>query len=484
MKFIRYVLGIVAVFMVSFATAQTIPQRVHRPKNVLQEPEGSLNSNTPKGVHNAALATGSDISAKIAAIISSCAGASCPIFIPAGTYSFSTALSIPSYVHLYGAGQTQTILNYTGSTTPVISVPGNNVYLHDFALNGPVENVVTGSYNSLLGIVVTGNSVLLDKLIVMHFWGIGANIQVAGNNDVVSNSDLENGRIPLQALTISGHASTGAIFRSNYLSNHMSQAIAYEAPNVHHWDCLEAEGSTDTLIEGNTAEDCGTSGIYFGANGDTTLRTRVIGNKIVHAWNRGIDGGVTGDVTTGNKIYGFVIANNIVQDSAADNIWSVCGSNGVITGNYAEYSTGYAAFFGSYVSKDRSGLVVTDICGTTAGDITKYVSVIGNTSFDYTRTAFAGLALNIKATSVGHSWSNNITNVSFYQAPTISFRTNSITHHGNLTLARLVDSSGNSYFSGTKSTYSFGSGGALVKSTPTAANITIYVGTGHAYLIK
>ena len=75
--------------------------------------------------YDATLFPGADIGAKINGIITFCAGAVCPIYIPAGTFTYTTPIVLASNVELFGAGEYITNLFFNpGSPANAISGTG------------------------------------------------------------------------------------------------------------------------------------------------------------------------------------------------------------------------------------------------------------------------------------------------------------------------------------------------------------------------
>lgn len=338
----------------------------------------SLGVSNLNNVYNASLATGSDIGAKINAVISLCAGGPCPIYIPAGTYSFTTPIVMASNVDLYGAGMKNSLLLYNGATTTyaiTFSSSVNYATVRDFSVTGPVETPSNlSSYNTLSGISMAGNHNTIHNMYVAHFWRYGGMVGVGGTFNTVSDSDLEYGTYII-LMNGSNH-----IIRHNYVSNHYSQAKAYEAPLVHYWDGIGSESVQNTLIEGNTTTDNATAGIYTGGGGfGNAFGNRIVDNFVQYNWQHGIDIGVSGDVTAGNSVTNTVVANNISIDNQGANIWSICNQGISITGNYSAYTPAYTTFFGIAPLTSNALIAIAEICGSATLDVESNVSVVGNT---------------------------------------------------------------------------------------------------------
>lgn len=376
---------------------------------------------------NVTAVSGSDIGAKINASVTRCAGAPCPIVVPSGTYNFSTPVILASNVDLSCAGEHETTLHFT-PLTGIAIVAGEsttNVKVHDCSITGTQETPGTAaSYNNATGLSLMGTHSVADHVAISHFWKHSGALTIEGGYNTVSNSDLEFDQYPLAV----GGAHNVA--RGNYLNTHYSSAQSFEAPGVHYWDCITAEGATSLLIEANTVEDCGQSGIYFGANGNLTKDIRVIGNHVLHAWNRGIDLGVSGHVTSSNAVSGFAIQGNTVTDSRLDNIWLVCDSHGVVSGNTSLYTSNYTAYYGRMASGSRNGIALYDGCSggaPTAADSVTYVSITKNIANDQTGTSFSGIGFNVnRDTSLGNSCLDNVTDRGLYIAHAANLKLNKV----------------------------------------------------------
>lgn len=88
---------------------------------------GSTSAQNLNGILNAALFPGGDIGAKINAAVTSLSGAGGEIYVPAGSYSFSTSMLVPRNVRIHGAAAYSTLLTYTGSSWAVIVADSGNI---------------------------------------------------------------------------------------------------------------------------------------------------------------------------------------------------------------------------------------------------------------------------------------------------------------------------------------------------------------------
>jgi hypothetical protein len=147
----------------------------------------TVNTLTANGVLNLlSVSSGADIGAKINALIAGCAEAFCPIYIPAGSYAFTTPIVLASNVELFGAGEYRTTLNYTAAIpglggpthtaliTTAISAGSSTtkVKLHNFQILGTQE--IIGSpvtYNNTQAIALNG--------MYSSIWSYGAMVNLS-----------------------------------------------------------------------------------------------------------------------------------------------------------------------------------------------------------------------------------------------------------------------------------------------------------------
>jgi hypothetical protein len=135
---------------------------------------------------------------------------------------------------------------------------------------------------------------------------------------------------------------------------------------------------------------------------------------------------VTGHVSKENGITSLTVTNNHVIDNLEDNIWLICVQHADVSGNRTEYTRGYPTFFGSKAASTRSGIAVGDLCGDATQDISTNVSVTGNTVRDYQAESVIGLNLNVKALSIGNTFTGNTNNSRFYVGPHVALTHNTV----------------------------------------------------------
>jgi len=294
------------------------------------------------------------------------------VYFPAGVYKVSGTLTLSSN-HMYvGASRGSSIIKFTSQDQTIIE-GGNssNVAIKSLSILG---NAQTPTSN--LGIHFGSGSTrnVIDDVEVEYMFNIG--IQVAGTQNTISNSFVENCRY---GISIGGDQHT---IKNNYVSNHYS-TVGTGAGSLY-WDGIVSEGLTNSLIEGNTAEDNGQSGIYTGGNGSVSYNNRIVNNYVAHNFNRGIDQGVSGDVTASNSLGKLTIVGNTAIDNKEANIWLNQVSGASVSGNYVEYTSAYPTFFGQNANPNRVGVALAEIGGSGSTlDATSNVTLVGNTVIDY-----------------------------------------------------------------------------------------------------
>ena len=371
-----------------------------------------------------------DIGAKVNAAAASCK-AVCDIAIPAGLFTYSTPIVLPSNANLYCAGRKATHLVYMGAAhTYAIRSSGDNVRIHDCSLTSTPETPSNlSSYNGVLAISLTGTHSSIFNMDVAHFWGYGNMVELAGSFNSLHDSDLEYGTF------VVGIPGSNSTVLNNYISNHYSKAQSYEKPATHYWDGINGEGARNSLISGNTVIDNGQSGIYMGGNGTVAFNNRIEGNQVRYNWNRGIDQGVTGDVVVGkNSVQNETITGNNVYNNLSANIWLACVQKAIVSRNISSYDGNYATYFGSRADpKGKAGIALYEACGTrTNADVVSSVVVSGNTVSD--STVNQNISVNVSRGS-GNTVQDNVINQFDYLNPGLD-RSRNTYHPSRVTPAK------------------------------------------------
>jgi len=146
---------------------------------------GTLQAANIVGMRIATNFTGADIGAQVNAAFANCSNL-CTVYIPAGSYSYSTAIAYPvgtlGTACLVGAGPGTTILNWTGAAgTDAITATGTgqasaNVCMKDFE--------VVGNVNAQSGIHLKNfNKGVLSNILVQGFTATGTTAGIGILND-------------------------------------------------------------------------------------------------------------------------------------------------------------------------------------------------------------------------------------------------------------------------------------------------------------
>lgn len=158
---------------------------------------GTLTAGSVNSTVNAALQSGIDVGAKINASLALC-GSQCEIYIPAGSYSYSTQIVLP--LQIFGTykltGSPGAVLSYTGTSDAIVTPIGpngpgdSNLIIEGFQINGnasatsgihtyptnriTIRNMTIQGFSSGDGIRVEGtnSSNIYDNLITNNFNGI------------------------------------------------------------------------------------------------------------------------------------------------------------------------------------------------------------------------------------------------------------------------------------------------------------------------
>jgi hypothetical protein len=321
------------------------------------------------------------------------------IYFPAGVYLVTTSLNLQSN-HIYsGSGRYQTWILYTGNNNSAALKMNSSVGIK-------ISNLgltTSGTYTRATGIDF-GTSVesTVDDVAISQFWGNSC-ISLSGNQNIVRNSDLENCKY---GVLMTGDRNT---LSHNYISNHYSRSSEFGS-GTDYWDGVCAEALTNSLIDGNTVEDNGQSGIYTGGNNSVSYGNRIVNNYVFRNFNRGIDQGVSGDSSSTSSLGKLTIVGNTAIDNKELNIWINYVTGAVISGNYAEYTTNYPIYFGSFANPNRTSVGVGESGGSgTSSDMTSLVTVTGNTVIDYAGSSKICLTLGVvlgKNNVVGPNASN------------------------------------------------------------------------------
>jgi hypothetical protein len=224
--------------------------------------------------------TGSDIGAKInSALTSAACNTSCTMFIPAGTYNFSTQIVLP--YHLFGTyklqGSPGAVLTWTGTGDAIVAQPG---YIGDGNLIIEGFQLVYGGSGTLNGIhLYPTNRVTVQNMVIYGFsHGSGIKIEGLNSSNILNNLIFNNQNgVELLSTFCTGSSPTYTCNPGNYASGtlYAANAINIEHNQITdngHWGVIldDSPGNGDSgalndNISFNDLELNGTSGSTYGA---------------------------------------------------------------------------------------------------------------------------------------------------------------------------------------------------------------------------
>ncbi len=260
------------------------------------------------------------------------------VYVPPGNYIISDydkiVLNRPMQA-LIGAGARASILDYTGpcdadviATDSVVRLAQPEEVVRDLGITSHRAQKCI-----VIGIQMISNHGLVDNVAVSQMWHRG--IAVHGNYNSVLNSDIEYNRV---GIFLGG---SHQLARGNYISNHWSESPAPRlwTNQSAYWDGIMAEGLTDSVIDGNTVEDNGQSGIYTGGNHSVSNGNIISYNVVRHNRNEGIDQGVLGVPNPSSNYVGhLIIVGNTTEDNFRRDIWLNQVDGAVVVNNHAAYT--------------------------------------------------------------------------------------------------------------------------------------------------
>ena len=237
------------------------------------------------------------------------------VYVPAGHYKISNYDAIvlrKPLQELTGAGRTASVLDYVGPCQP--TVDGSHSAI---TLSGPKEVVRDLGLTSTLpqkciltGIRTISDHGIVDNVAVTQMWHAGVGLH--GNYNSLIDSDIEYNYYGVAA------GGDHLLIRGNYISNHYSTSKEPRpwTNKSMYWDGIAGEGLTKAVIDGNTVDDNGQSGIYTGGNHSVSSGNIISYNVVRHNRNEGIDQGVVGAVNASSNYLGKLI---IVFNTSVDN---------------------------------------------------------------------------------------------------------------------------------------------------------------------
>jgi len=274
------------------------------------------------------------------------------IFVPPGHYAISNydtlVLNHPNQV-LFGAGRDASTLDYNGPCQQGVHAGSYSAV----TLTRPgdvVRNLAITSRTAekciLIGIRMASNHGLVDNVAVSQMWHVGIGVQ--GNHNSVLDSDIEYDHTGIYV------GGDHQLVRGNYVSNHWSTSGEPHpwTPQSLYWDGIMSDGLTNSIIDSNTVEDNGQSGIYTGGKPFPSYGNVISFNIVRHNRNEGIDQGISGTVDHNSNYIGhLVIVGNTSIDNFRRDIWLSEVDGAVIADNNAEHTANYSGWWARAVRK-------------------------------------------------------------------------------------------------------------------------------------
>lgn len=281
-------------------------------------------------------------------------------------YRLTDTLIVPDNIIIEGEGAHTGFIYQDGhcNKKPIILINSKNIYIRYLGIvfstpeGGRIEN------SSILCIVLGKNahSCIVDNVSINgngngHV-GFSQGIRIVGDNNIVLNSLILNCGIGISInaknITISNNQIT-----NNY-SNFSNKPWSMNSPE---WDGIIMEGCYNCYILNNKIFKCGQSGVYCGGNNSGSDNILIKGNIISDNWNRGIDIGVTGKVTSKNYVSNVTICDNTVFDNREPQIWLYNVNNCNVLANKVNINSLYNKKFGGFQG-GRVGVALGNAEGT------------------------------------------------------------------------------------------------------------------------
>jgi hypothetical protein len=269
------------------------------------------------------------------------------VYVPTGNYTIANhdvLVMATAQQKLYGDGPTASLLNYMGPCESNIQTAFSVLTLR--APHETVSALGITSHESakcrMLGIHMISTDGLVDNVAVSQMWHHG--IAVQGSHNSVIDCDVEYN---YYGVALGGDHQ---LLRGCYISNHYSTSGEPRpwTEQSMYWDGVVSDGLTDSVIDGNTVEDNGQSGIYTGSNQSVSYGNVITNNIVSHNRNNGIDQGVSGPASRSSHYVGsLTIAGNKCTDNWNEDIWLNEIDGAVVANNYAAHTADYPHWWGS-----------------------------------------------------------------------------------------------------------------------------------------
>jgi len=232
----------------------------------------SCSVNGTVNVESSCFASYLDLGAKVTAALASC-GSQCELYIPAGSYSYTTSISLP--LNIFGTykltGSPGTVISYTGTNDAIVTPIGTNgpgdsqLIIEGFQVNG------TASATSGIHTYPTNRITIRNMLIQGFAAGDGIRVEGTNSSNIYDNliTNNLNGIHLIPTICNASYpytcSSTGSgpnIFTPNAMHIHDNQIVVNS--NWCIWNDRNSNpggltGSLNNSYRDNDLEHCGTS---------------------------------------------------------------------------------------------------------------------------------------------------------------------------------------------------------------------------------
>jgi hypothetical protein len=327
------------------------------------------------------------------------------VYVPTGRYKITNhdtlVLTHPGQM-IFGDGPKDSVLDYTGNCQTdmqgnfaVLILHGSHQLVRSLGITSPPDRKCI-----MVGLMLASDHGLAQDVAVSQMWHEGVSLGWKYNS--LLDSDIEYNRF---GVALSGDH---LLVRGNYISNHYSiskEPRPWTKASMY-WDGIAGEALTNSVIDSNTVEDNGQSGIYTGGNNSVSSGNVITNNTVRHNRNEGIDQGVTGKVVPGsNSLSRLVIANNTSVDNFRRDIWVNEVEQAVVAFNVAEHSAGSQNWWAHDVRVRQDWPVPCQIWAASDKGSVNSVVFVGNTCTQ-ANSAFPALWVNPGAGTdnvIGHN---------------------------------------------------------------------------------
>jgi hypothetical protein len=237
------------------------------------------------------------------------------VYLPVGTYRYSTTLDVPANTQVFGPGK----LHYTGASN-ALSLKGSNIKLKDFTVYGAYSATYSTNSNGIFGqlstfsptTIVYFDNITIENVEVYNFGETGIRLDWIRNSVITNCNVHDNGYAgitfisPIRVRVTNNNVRdiTPGLPNSGY---GISLSRSYSSPAL---STTDSPMPTNCVVANNTITNVlNYTGIDF-HSGDTNtvsgnaVRNCQIGLNLEHATGGGSTVGVYNLVVTGNAFYG------------------------------------------------------------------------------------------------------------------------------------------------------------------------------------